>query len=147
MADEAAGSRCVQDTNMSWSDPIADMLTRIRNASRAGKTQVNIKASKICEGIAAVLKQEGYIQDYDRIDDGKQGILRVMLKYDPEGQPAITEIKRMSKPGCRLYASVDSLPTVLGGMGIVVVSTSKGIVSDRSCRENKVGGEVLCTVS
>ena len=132
---------------MSWSDPIADMLTRIRNASRVGKTQVNIKASKICEGIAAVLKKEGYIQDFDRIDDGKQGILRVTLKYDPEGQPAITEIKRMSKPGCRLYAGVDSLPTVLGGMGIVVVSTSKGIVSDRNCRENKVGGEVLCTVS
>ena len=132
---------------MSWSDPIADMLTRIRNASRVGKTQVNIKASKICEGIAAVLKREGYIQDYDRIDDGKQGVLRVMLKYDPEGQPAITEIKRMSKPGCRLYASVDRLPTVLAGMGIVVVSTSKGIVSDRNCRENKVGGEVLCTVS
>ncbi len=132
---------------MSWSDPIADMLTRIRNASRVGKTQVNIKASKICEGIAAVLKREGYIQDYDRIDDGKQGVLRVMLKYDPEGQPAITEIKRMSKPGCRVYAGVDSLPTVLGGMGIVVVSTSKGIVSDRNCRENKVGGEVLCTVS
>ncbi len=132
---------------MSWSDPIADMLTRIRNASRAGKTQVNVKASKICEGIAAVLKQEGYIQDYDRIDDGKQGILRITLKYDPEGQPAITEIKRMSKPGCRMYAGVDSLPTVLGGMGIVVMSTSKGIVSDRHCRENKVGGEVLCTVS
>ncbi len=132
---------------MSWSDPIADMLTRIRNASRVGKTQVNIKASKICEGIAAVLKREGYIQDYDRIDDGKQGVLRVTLKYDPEGQPAITEIKRMSKPGCRVYASVDSLPKVLGGMGIVVVSTSKGVVSDRNCRENKVGGEVLCTVS
>jgi small subunit ribosomal protein S8 len=132
---------------MSWSDPIADMLTRIRNASRAGKTQVNIKASKICEGIAAVLKQEGYIQEYDRIDDGKQGLLRITLKYDPEGQPAITEIKRMSKPGCRLYAGVDGLPTVLAGMGIVVVSTSRGIVSDRSCRENKVGGEVLCTVS
>jgi len=132
---------------MSWSDPIADMLTRIRNASRVGKAQVNIKASKICEGIAAVLKKEGYIQDYDRIEDGKQGLLRVTLKYDPEGQPAITEIKRTSKPGCRVYASVDSLPKVLGGMGIVVVSTSKGVVSDRNCRENKVGGEVLCTVS
>jgi small subunit ribosomal protein S8 len=132
---------------MSWSDPIADMLTRIRNASRVGKPQVNIKASKVCEGIAAVLKREGYILDYDRIEDGRQGILRVMLKYDPDGRPVITEIKRMSKPGCRQYASVDSLPTVLGGMGIVVVSTSKGIVSDRHCRENKVGGEVLCTVS
>ena len=132
---------------MSWSDPIADMLTRIRNASRVGKPHVQVKASKICAGIAAVLKKEGYIQDYDRIDDGKQGLLRVMLKYNAEGDPAITEIKRMSKPGCRMYASVDGLPTVLGGMGIVVVSTSKGIVSDRNCRENKVGGEVLCTVS
>ena len=132
---------------MSWSDPIADMLTRIRNASRVGKPQVNIKASKICEGIAAVLKKEGYIVEYDRVDDGRQGVLRIVLKYDPEGQPAITEITRTSKPGCRVYSSVDSLPTVLGGMGIVVVSTSKGIISDRNCRENKVGGEVLCTVS
>jgi small subunit ribosomal protein S8 len=132
---------------MSWSDPIADMLTRIRNASRVGKPQVQIKASKICEGIAGVLKKEGYIEGYDRIEDGKQGIVRVSLKYDQEGHPAITEIKRVSKPGCRMYSSVDSLPTVLGGMGIVVVSTSKGIVSDRNCRENKMGGEVLCTVS
>ena len=132
---------------MSWSDPIADMLTRIRNASRVGKPQVQVKASKVCEGIAAVLKQEGYIEGYDRIDDGKQGILRVVLKYDPEGQPAITTITRTSKPGCRVYAGVDNLPKVMAGMGIVVVSTSKGIVSDRSCRENKIGGEVLCTVS
>ncbi len=132
---------------MSLSDPIADMLTRIRNASRVGKAQVNIKASNTCEGIAAVLKNEGYISDYDRIDDGKQGILRVVLKYDEEGQPAITEIMRTSKPGRRIYASVDSLPTVLNGMGIAVVSTSKGVISDRNCRENKVGGEILCTVS
>lgn len=132
---------------MSWSDPIADMLTRIRNASRVGKPDVQIKGSKVCEGIAAVLKQEGYIDGFDRIDDGKQGILRVTLKYDPDGHPAITSITRMSKPGCRMYAGVDNLPRVLGGMGIVVVSTSKGIVSDRNCRENKIGGEVLCTVS
>ncbi len=132
---------------MSWSDPIADMLTRIRNAGRAAKAQVNVKASKTCEGIAAVLKKEGFIEDYDRIEDGKQGILRITLKYDQEGQPAITEIKRMSKPGCRMYASLDGLPTVLGGLGIAIVSTSKGIISDRSCREDKVGGEVLCTVS
>ncbi|MBN1360996.1 MAG: 30S ribosomal protein S8 [Sedimentisphaerales bacterium] len=132
---------------MSLSDPIADMLTRIRNATRVGKAQVNIKATKICEGIAAVLKKEGYISDYDRIDDGLQGILRVVLKYDEEGQPAITEITRTSKPGRRIYASVDNLPTVLNGMGIAVVSTSKGVISDRSCREGKVGGEVLCTVS
>jgi len=85
--------------------------------------------------------------DYDRIDDGRQGVLRITLKYDPDGQPAITEIARTSKPGCRVYAGVDRLPTVLAGMGIVVVSTSKGVISDRKCRENKVGGEVLCTVS
>jgi small subunit ribosomal protein S8 len=123
------------------------MLTRIRNAARVGKSEVNIKASKICEGIAAVLKREGYITDYDRIDDGKQGVLRVVLKYDEEGLPAITEITRTSKPGRRIYAAVDQLPTVLNGMGIAVVSTSKGVISDRSCRENKVGGEILCTVS
>lgn len=131
---------------MSWSDPIADMLTRIRNGARVGKPQVEVKASKICQGIAEVLKSEGYIDGYDRIDDGKQGFLRVVLKYDPDGQSAITEIQRVSKPGCRRYASVDELPVVLGGMGISVVSTSKGIISDRNCRENKVGGEVLCTV-
>jgi small subunit ribosomal protein S8 len=132
---------------MSLSDPIADMLTRIRNAGRAKKTQVNVKASKICAGIAAVLKNEGYIEDYDRIDDGRQGVLRITLKYDREGQFVISEIKRTSKPGCRVYASVDSLPKVLGGLGIAIVSTSKGVISDKSCRDNKVGGEVLCTVS
>jgi len=132
---------------MSLSDPIADMLTRIRNAGRSKKTQVNVKASKICAGIADVLKNEGYIEQYDRIDDAKQGILRVTLKYDDEGQPAISEIKRTSKPGCRIYASVDNLPKVLGGLGVAIVSTSKGVISDKSCREHKVGGEVLCTVS
>jgi len=132
---------------MSLSDPIADMLTRIRNAVRSNKRQVNIRASKICEGIAAALQREGYIEGFDRIDDGKQGVLRITLKYNQEGQSAITEIKRISKPGCRMYASIDSLPRVMGGMGVVIVSTSKGVISDRSCRENKVGGEMLCTVS
>ena len=132
---------------MSWSDPIADMLTRIRNAARVQRARVEIKASNICEGIAAVLKSEGYIEAYDRIDDGKQGILRITLKYDQVGCSAITEITRTSKPGCRVYASVDNLPAVLGGMGIAIVSTSKGVISDRACRENKVGGEILCTVS
>ena len=131
---------------MSWSDPIADMLTRIRNATRTGKPTVDVKASKVCQGIADVLQREGYLMGYDRIDDGKQGFLRITLKYDPDGVPVITDIKRVSKPGCRRYSSVDDLPVVLGGMGITVVSTSKGIISDRSCRENKVGGEVLCTV-
>jgi small subunit ribosomal protein S8 len=122
------------------------MLTRIRNGASADKAKVDVKASKVCQGIAEVLKTEGFIVGYDRIDDGKQGFLRITLKYDPDGRSAITEIVRVSKPGCRRYASVDELPTVLGGMGISVVSTSKGIISDRYCRENKVGGEVLCTV-
>jgi small subunit ribosomal protein S8 len=132
---------------MSLSDPIADMLTRIRNSMRINKQQVNVKASKICEGIANVLKSEGYILDYDRIDDGKQGVLRITLKYDPEGRSVINEISRTSKPGRRIYSSVDDLPQVLQGMGIAIVSTSKGVMSDRSCRETKVGGEILCTVS
>jgi small subunit ribosomal protein S8 len=132
---------------MSLSDPIADMLTRIRNAVRINKNEVNIKASNICEGIAAVLKKEGYIEDFDRIDDGRQGILRVTLKYDQEGQAIINEIRRISKPGCRIYSSVDELPRVLAGMGIAIVSTSSGVMSDRSCREANVGGEILCTVS
>lgn len=132
---------------MSLSDPIADMLTRIRNAVRANKQQVNVRASRICEGIAAALQREGYIDGFDRIDDAKQGVLRIKLRYDQEGRAAITEIKRVSKPGCRMYASVDKLPKVMGGMGVAIVSTSKGVISDRNCRGNKVGGEVLCTVS
>ena len=132
---------------MSLSDPIADMLTRIRNAVRVNKEQVNIKASKICEGIAAVLKKNGYILDYDRIEDGNQGMLRIMLKYDQEGRSIIREITRSSKPGCRIYCSVEKLPRVLAGMGIAIVSTSEGVMSDINCRQNNVGGEILCTVS
>jgi len=131
---------------MSLADPIADMLTRIRNAIRANKTDVNVKASNICEGIASVLKNEGYIKDFDRIDDGKQGILRVTLKYDQDGQSIITELKRISKPGRRTYSSVEQLPHVLGGYGAAIVSTSKGVMSDRDCRKNNVGGEIICTV-
>jgi small subunit ribosomal protein S8 len=132
---------------MSLSDPIADMLTRVRNAARINSKQVNIKASKICEGIAAVLKSEGYIENYDRVDDGKQGILRITLKYDYEGHSVISAINRTSKPGRMIYSALDSLPHILGGMGIVIVSTSKGILSDKGCRQNKVGGEILCTVN
>jgi small subunit ribosomal protein S8 len=132
---------------MSLSDPIADMLTRIRNAIRINKSEVNIKSSKICEGIAAVLKQEGYIEDFDRIDDGKQGILRVTLRYDQDSRPIISEITRISKPGRRVYSSVEQLPRVLAGMGVAIVSTSKGVMSDRNCRKDNVSGEILCTVS
>jgi small subunit ribosomal protein S8 len=129
------------------SDTIADMLTRIRNAARINREQVNVKASNICENIAAVLKKEGYIKDFDRIDDGKQGIIRIALKYDYDGRSVISEIKRISKPGRRTYLAVDKLPRVLGGMGVAIVSTSKGVMSDRNCREANIGGEVLCTVS
>jgi small subunit ribosomal protein S8 len=132
---------------MSLSDPIADMLTRIRNAARVNKSEVQVKASNICQGIASVLKDEGYIADFDRIDDNKQGVLRIALKYDQDGQSIINEIERTSKPGRRIYLSVDKLPRVLAGMGIAVVSTSKGVMSDRKCREANVGGEILCTVS
>jgi small subunit ribosomal protein S8 len=133
---------------MSLSDPIADMLTRIRNGLRIGKRDVNVKASKICEGIANVLKQEGFIEEYDRIDDAsKQGILRIKLKYALDGEPAIREINRTSKPGKRVYAGATELPVVMGGMGIVVVSTSKGVMSDRGCRSQNIGGEIICTVN
>jgi len=123
------------------------MLTRIRNAGRAGKQEVRIKASKVCEGVAAVLKEEGYIRDFDRIDDGLQGLIRIFLKYSEDGEFAISELRRVSKPGRRIYSSVADLPDVLGGMGIAIVSTSKGIMSDRNCRKHKVGGELICTVS
>jgi len=132
---------------MTLSDPIADMLTRIRNAVRINRPQVNIKCSKICLGIASVLKKEGYILDYDRIDDGYQGIIRVSLKYDQDGGSIIREITRTSKPGRRIYSGVADLPRVLSGMGIAIVSTSKGVMSDNDCRQANLGGELLCTVS
>ena len=132
---------------MSLSDPIADMLTRIRNASSVGRQQVNVKASKVCQGVAQVLKDEGYIVDYDRIDDGKQGLIRVTLKYTPDGAPVITTLERVSKPGCRVYNGTENLPRVMGGLGVAIVSTSKGVLSDRKCRQENVGGELICTVS
>jgi len=132
---------------MSLSDPIADMLTRIRNAVRIGNETVNVKASKICKGIAQTLKDEGYIEDYDVIDDAKQGIIRIFLRYNQQGTSAIEDIQRVSKPGRRVYSSVDDLPVVMGGMGIVIVSTSNGVMSNNKCRENHCSGEILCTVN
>ncbi|MCE5340126.1 MAG: 30S ribosomal protein S8 [Planctomycetaceae bacterium] len=130
------------------SDPIADMLTRIRNAGTARLNYTNIKKSKICLGIANVLKSEGYITGFETIDDATgQGLIRVELKYTMEGMPAITEVKRISKPGRRLYGSVDKLPHVLNGMGIAIVTTNKGIMTDGQCRKDCVSGEILCTVS
>ena len=132
---------------MNNQDPIADMLTRIRNANRVGRRMVLIPKSKICAGIAQVLKDEGYIEEFDLIDDTRQGQIRVKLKYSMSGDKVIHAIDRASKPGRRIYRAVEELPNVLNGMGIAVVSTSKGVMSDRKARENNVGGELLCTVS
>ena len=132
---------------MNNQDPIADMLTRIRNANRVGRKLVQIPKSKICTGIAQVLKDEGYIDSFDVIDDAQQGLIRIKLKYANNGTKVLHVLDRESKPGCRRYRKVDDLPQVLNGMGIAVVSTSKGVMSDRKARENNVGGELLCTVS
>ena len=129
-----------------WSDPVADMLTRIRNAVRVRKEKVNIPSSKLKVGIARVLRDEGYVNGFDVIEDGKQGILRVDLKYGPRGEDVIRDIQRVSKAGRRVYGKVSELPRVRDGLGIAIVSTNKGVLSDRSCREQNVGGELLCTV-
>ncbi len=122
------------------------MLTRIRNRVSARKTQVVIPASKLKTGLARVLKDEGYILGYDVVEDTRQGLLRVDLKYGPNGEDVIHEIKRVSKPGCRRYSQVQEIPRVLNGLGIAILSTSRGVMSDRSCREGNIGGELLCTV-
>lgn len=136
---------------MSMQDPIADMLTRIRNANRVGRKAVLVKASKVCRGIAQVLQDEGYITGWEDVQDapgtGHQGAIRVHLKYTLGGDKAIQEIKRLSKPGRRVYRGVGEMPKVLDGLGINVVSTSRGVMSDRRCRDEKVGGELLCQVA
>jgi small subunit ribosomal protein S8 len=132
---------------MSLSDPIANMLTRIRNGLVARHEVVTVPASKFADGVCRVLKEEGYILDCKRIEDTKQGLLRIYLKYGSTGEDVITEIKRVSKPGRRVYRNVNDLPRPMNGLGISVVSTSKGVLSDRQCRQEKVGGEVICIVS
>ena len=132
---------------MTINDSIADMLTRIRNAGMARKPETSMPSSKILVAIARILKEEGYIEDFDEIDDNAQGQLRIRLKYSLSGQSVIHDIDRQSKPGRRVYRKVGDLPKVLNGLGIAVVSTSKGVMSDRRAREQNVGGELLCTVS
>ena len=127
-------------------DPIADMLTRIRNALMVRQPVTEVRASKVNLGIARVLKDEGYIEDFKFMDVGPQGAIRVYLKYGPEGEMVITALRRYSKPSRRVYRGVDELPRVLNGLGIAVVSTPWGVLSDRECRRARVGGEVLCTV-
>lgn len=131
---------------MSFNDPIADMLTRIRNAVRNHAKDVRCLNSKVCRGIADTLQAEGYITSYDVIDDGRQGQIRIRLKYGPLGETIISRIDRASKPGCRIYRKVEELDRPLQGLGISIVSTSSGVMSDRACRDKRVGGEVLAVV-
>jgi len=127
-------------------DPISDMLVRIRNAIKAKHEKVNIPASKLKNEIAVILKEEGFIKNFKLIKDRKQGILRIYLKYENETESVIQGLKRISKPGCRIYATQENVPMVLNGMGVAILSTNKGVITDKVCREQKVGGEVLCHV-
>ena len=131
---------------MQITDPIADMLTRIRNANSSKHESVNVPCSKLRVEIAKILNDEGYINGYEIIEDGIQGIIKINLKYGANKQKVITGLKRVSKPGLRVYASKENLPKVLKGLGIAIISTSKGIMTDREARKQNVGGEVLAFV-
>jgi len=131
---------------MAIGDPIADMLTRIRNAARNKAKSVNVINTKVCRGIASVLKDEGYIESFDLVEDGRQGQIRIRLRYGPGGEAILHSLTRQSKPGRRVYASVDEIPRPLQGLGIVIVSTSSGVVSDRKARQDRIGGELLCVI-
>jgi small subunit ribosomal protein S8 len=131
---------------MSQSDPIADFLTRVRNANVVSHSQVDVPRSKIIKGITQVLLEEGFIQDFREIEDNKQGLLRIYLKYGSQGEKVINEVKRVSKPGRRKYVKAQELKPVLNGFGVAILSTSRGVQSDKKCRELGLGGELLCLV-
>ena len=131
---------------MHITDPIADMLTRIRNANSARHDTLDVPASNMKKSIAQILLDEGYIKSYQIVDDGTQGVIHITLKYLGKKQPALSGLKRVSKPGLRIYAGADELPKVLKGLGIAIVSTSKGVMTDKKARENHIGGEVLAFV-
>ena len=131
---------------MSLTDPISDMLTRIRNALIVKKRDVNIPSSRMKVEIAKVLKDEGYIKNFKVIDDNKQGILNITLKYNEKSESVISGLRRISRPGCRIYSNKESIPKVLDGLGIVILSTSDGIATGKKCEEDGVGGEVLCFI-
>ncbi len=131
---------------MSLTDPIADMLSRIWNAIQVKKKDVSIPSSRIKVEIAKILKEEGYIRNFKVIDDNKQGILNIALKYKDNKENTITGLRRISKPGCRIYCRKDTIPKVLNGLGIAIISTSEGIATGKTCQEQEVGGEVLCYV-
>ncbi|AXN39133.1 30S ribosomal protein S8 [Peribacillus sp. NPDC060186] len=131
---------------MVMTDPIADMLTRIRNANMVRHEKLEVPASKIKKEIAEILKREGFVRDFELIEDNKQGIIRIFLKYGANNERVITGLKRISKPGLRVYAKTGEVPRVLNGLGIAVVSTSHGVLTDKEARSKQVGGEVLAYV-
>ncbi|XWN36189.1 MAG: 30S ribosomal protein S8 [Balneola sp.] len=127
-------------------DPIADFLTRIRNAQTAGHRKVDVPASKLKRAMAKILVDKGYISKFINIEDGKQGVIRMFLKYDSYGHPVIKDLTRFSKPGLRVYKGSDNVPRAQNGLGVVILSTSKGVMTDKEARKLKVGGEILCTI-
>ena len=131
---------------MSMNDPLADMLTRIRNASKARFQSVEMPLSSLKADVARVLKEEGYIEDYQVVKEGPQGMLKIQLKYGPHSEQVITGIRRVSKPGRRQYTASTKVPTVMSGLGIAVLTTSRGVMTDRAARRENVGGELLCEV-
>ncbi|HNX29513.1 MAG TPA: 30S ribosomal protein S8 [Syntrophomonadaceae bacterium] len=131
---------------MVMTDPIADFLTRIRNGNMVMHEAVEVPSSKIKVSLAEIMKDEGYIKDYEYIEDGKQGIIRVYLKYGPDRQRVITGLKRISKPGLRVNVQKDQIPKVLGGLGTAVISTSRGVMTDKKARKEGIGGEVICYI-
>jgi len=131
---------------MPVTDPVADMLTRIRNALGAKHETIDVPASRMKKAIAGILLKEGFIKGYEYKEEGPQGVIRITLKYGNKNEPIITDLKRISKPGLRVYASKDEVPKVLGGLGVAIISTSKGIMTDREARANGVGGEVIAYI-
>jgi small subunit ribosomal protein S8 len=131
---------------VTMTDPIADMLTRIRNANTVGHTTVDVPASRMKKSIAGILTEEGYIKGFDVIEDNRQGMLRIQMKYGAGKEKVISGIKKISKPGLKVYAKAGDVPKVLGGLGIAIISTSNGIISDKEARKLGVGGEVICYV-
>jgi len=131
---------------MNMTDPVADMITRIRNGVRARLPKIDVPSSKLKSEIARILKDEGYIANYRFVDDGRQGSLRIFLKYGPGWERVITDLQRVSKPGCRIYCGKGEIPRVYGGLGINILSTSRGVMTGRQAAKTGVGGEILCNV-
>jgi len=131
---------------MNMTDPVADMITRIRNGVRAKLPRVDVPSSKLKKEIARILKDEGYVANFRINDDGKQGVLRVYLKYGPGMERVITDLQRVSRPGCRIYCGKDQIPRVYGGLGINILSTSRGLMTGKAAAREGVGGEILCNV-